>query len=865
MRCLEANEILAFVGRPHEDPARAAVDEHLAECDDCRRAVAAAVRDDGDDVIPTVGTRVGRYTLRRLRGRGAMGLVFVAHDPELDREVALKLVAPSLIDDRDTSTRRLLQEARALAALAHPNVVSVFDAGTSGPHVFLAMELIVGQTATEWLASQPRSVDAILSVFDAAGRGLEAAHTAGLVHRDFKTDNVLVTADGVVKVADFGLATSQSRRPSDGTGPRPERGEVRGHGTPAFMAPEQHRGDRVDARTDQFSFCVALYRALYREPPFSGDTSEALLESAERGPPPLRPIDALTRRRRAAIQRGLSSRPEERFDSMSALLHELAPRPRRWPLVAAAGLVALGVGWAANASRPVCQGVDGTSIWGDAVQARLQPALERARSAQREGAVRRIGEALRTYRDAWLTTHRQVCEATRVHGHQSEDVMQARMRCLGQARRRAEVLVEHVATSVDERGLDAAVGAAWTLPEPSSCTDDVDPARPPRHAELNDLERRAAELEQKLALADLDRVAEAEALLDEARGFGHPALVARALLLLAGFELERGDFDAAEPHTREGIDVASTVARGQLLARLWTLLIAIRTAQGEYVAAREVGAASLAAIRLARAPPLLEARALLRIGDLLTWEMDYAAASANVERALDVARTAGAPGRPLAIRATLLLSAISSELSRPADALTHARAAVKMAEPIYDERHRVRLATRFNLGQAKATAGDFDAGVTLMQDALREDVRLRGGGPDQAYAYDELGEALSRAGRCPEALESFAAGLALVEAPDEPAGYDVALLERGRAHCLAVLGRWAEARSALDRALSIAIARRGADHPATARVHIERARVAQRAGDTTELRRALDAARAMLILPRDRWLADRIEALEREP
>ncbi|HTE50672.1 MAG TPA: serine/threonine-protein kinase [Kofleriaceae bacterium] len=261
--------------------------------------------DDGPEGVVAPGTAIGRYVVLDSVGAGAMGVVYAAHDRDLDRRVALKLVR----DPRRSSARqRLLREAQALAQLSHPNVVAVFDVGTYRDQVFLAMEFVHGQTLRAWLAARPRTRDEVIEVYRRAGEGLAAAHAAGIVHRDFKPDNVLVDQRGRVRVADFGLAfidRGEADERGDGEG---RGGDATGEsstterdddtvgsgkgltatgvvlGTPAYMSPEQRNAAApVDARADQFSFCVALYEALCGQRPYEVSDTVAASPVARRG------------------------------------------------------------------------------------------------------------------------------------------------------------------------------------------------------------------------------------------------------------------------------------------------------------------------------------------------------------------------------------------------------------------------------------------------------------------------------------------------------------------------------------------------------------------------------------------------------
>jgi serine/threonine protein kinase len=378
-----------------------------------------------DEMIP--GTVVGRYVVRRTLGRGGMGVVYEAHDPELDRTVALKVLSV-VASVTSVAQARLRREAQALAKLSHPNVVAVHDVGTHDGGVFLAMERIEGVTLGEWLDEQPRSWSEVVAMFLQAGEGLAAAHAAGLIHRDFKPDNVIVDRSGRARVLDFGLARAADRSDGEGIAPGaeqdpstaeafakgpvaviesaetldapalaspttmapsvsataatvsspagarsdapishrsdapPSSGELLASpltetgtllGTPLYMSPEQYSRSATDARTDQFSFCVALYEALYRQRPFKGDNVLQLGRAVRKGEvAPLPRGSAVPERIGRAVLRGLRPAPSDRFPSTSALLAELSPErgPSRRVFVAGgAAALALAAGGVAVA------------------------------------------------------------------------------------------------------------------------------------------------------------------------------------------------------------------------------------------------------------------------------------------------------------------------------------------------------------------------------------------------------------------------------------------------------------------------------------------------------------------------------------
>ncbi len=412
MDCPDENSLVAFASGTLDPASHAELARHVDGCDECAAMVqdAAQVVDEVEaspgfasqrtapapppaaDVTLARGTNVGRYVVVDLLGAGGIGRVYTAYDPELDRRVAIKLLKhPGGVADVEAE-RWLLREAQAMAQLSHTHVVPVYDVGTHAGQVFVAMKLVRGGTLRAWLRAEPRRWTQVRDVAVSAGEGLAAAHAAGLVHRDFKPANVLVDADDVAYVVDFGLARAVAGPPAtDDADPITRHGDrlldadltQTGAivGTPAYMAPEQLRGEEVDARADQFAFCVTLYEALFSSRPFSGRTLRDLLAAIEAGPAHIDDARGTPAWLRAALVRGLAVAPHDRFASMPELLHALTAdrrsRRRQWLSLGAVAFVsAAGAGVAGFVLRPQLTAAEEGEI--EAIEGEARAAAARA-------------------------------------------------------------------------------------------------------------------------------------------------------------------------------------------------------------------------------------------------------------------------------------------------------------------------------------------------------------------------------------------------------------------------------------------------------------------------------------------------------
>jgi hypothetical protein len=392
-------------------------------------------------------TKVGRYTLLKVLGAGGSGRVYAAYDPELDRKVALKILRDPLGDESERA--RLLREAQAGARFSDRNVIHVYDVGVHQGLVYVAMEYVEGSTLARFFLRE-RGFDPLLDVFLKAGAGLAAAHRSGLIHRDFKPENVLVGDDGRVCVVDFGLARSTEPAVASESilaardaepdaqqlvdAPLTETGVILG--TPAYMSPEQHRGDAADARSDQFSFAVSLWEYVYRQHPFGDQSGEARRQAILHGELQPIPTDRAAPKWLANIlEQALSGDPGDRFESMDALLGEIEARRRRpersrGKLVGAAivllGVAGLGVVLARPRDRAACRDVDERleGVWDDSRRADLADAFSTSGHGWDD-----VDVAASHWVDRWTVVYTEHCQQMTTQPDRPEHL--ERLACLG--------------------------------------------------------------------------------------------------------------------------------------------------------------------------------------------------------------------------------------------------------------------------------------------------------------------------------------------------------------------------------------------------------------------------------------------------
>lgn len=419
-------------------------------------------------------TRVGRYIIKSRLGFGGMGTVYRAYDEELDREVAIKLL--------DAGGTAVLHEARAMAQLAHPNVVQVFDVGELDDQVFVAMELVDGQTLRQWFARQTHRGRwrTVVEKMIQAGEGLCAAHAANLVHRDFKPNNVMVGDDGRARVLDFGLAVKDATKAAvsvAGTEPPNQGTSHKLGGTVPYMAPEQLSLGQSDTRSDQFSFFVTVFEGLYGQRPFVADNNPELILRIVEGRQTPPPADVkIPRWLTKVLARGLSPDPDRRWPTMRAALDELSrglSQRRKWIVGACAVAVAVGFGAYALSNRPMCDGT-GQPIdeaWSMASQQRLEQALVASGASYTEHLAPRVSDTLSQRAALWQEVAANACEQHQL-GRVSDEIYTLKLACLSRLHQHFSALVDVLSEGtpeISERALQAALRL-----EPASLCDDVD-------------------------------------------------------------------------------------------------------------------------------------------------------------------------------------------------------------------------------------------------------------------------------------------------------------------------------------------------------------------------------------------------------
>lgn len=725
---------------------------------------------------------ISRYLVIEELGAGAMGVVLRAYDPRLRREVALKLLQRR---EDAKAEARMLREAQSMAQLSHPNVVGIYDAETTEHGVMIAMELVAGVTLDRWLADEARSIPQILSAFVQAGRGLVAAHAAGLIHRDFKPANVFMGAGddragvGRVRVGDFGLARETTRamdaEPSSSDASSDASaveltatGTVMG--TPVYMAPEQHLGQPADERSDQFAFCVSLWEALHKERPFTGSTvlefGIAKLHGNLKAPRAKVPA-----RVQAAIERGLSAKPEDRWPDLATLLGRLEPRRRRWEVLALVATVA-----AAGTATALLVSDDAPSprearcvaarqqlhkTWGDERRAALE-ADERSPA--------RLLSALDAYAAELGEQYARTCQAPEPLDDLSFDVTMA---CLDTRTRHVEAVVELMSTGrIDEgKSVDKLID---TLTPIDRCAETQwmgtrrmlpdDPRQREQVLALNDDLTLVQRLEREGKYAEA--IPRADEVVAEAEAIGFTPVIASALFVRSSLAKAERRYDYAAELLQRVIELQLSVGNDEEAIAAATDLVFVRGVHQDRYAEAD-GWAALVRGMMSRTDvgPFRRGRFDNHIGASMNARGEPEAALEPLHRAVDELTAALGPDHRSVSDPLVHLARALTTLGRAEEALAPARRAVELREAHYPPDSSAVIAARITLARAQGETGAHQPALdtlrrTLESLAERDDRKRK-----RAEIWRLMAELHERAGEQDAAAHARARAEALAEGP----------------------------------------------------------------------------------------------------
>ncbi len=771
MACLDDDTLLALGAGQLSGPALEDAERHVDGCVSCRRALAMGLQSSTGEPLRqpvlSVGNTIGRYVVLERVGAGAMGQVFAAWDPQLDRKVALKLLKSAASSDEHQA--RLLREAQTLARLSHPNVVTVFDVGRWEGQRFMALEFVDGGSVRDWLKAQSRGAADVVSVFLQAGRGLAAAHQAGVVHRDFKPDNVLVRADGRAQVTDFGLASESAGRVVDG--PVLEHGvSLTGTGallgTPAYMAPAQLDGEPATAASDQFGFCVALFEALTGQRPWSGSTVEALRRAMRDGPSPSFPSSSdVPSPVRRVVLRGLAVQEVARWPSMVALLDALeaggAVRRSSRVLI---GVVVLGLLVAASvvlSSRSrlpqACALGQArlSTVWGEPRRAQVSEAFKATGLSWAPNAAAAVTVALDDRMSAWKQQHLEACLASDTARVDAE-VWRSRLGCLEERVAELDAVIG-VLQSGGAPAVNKAVRIVDRLPAANAClkTDTLErvPLDEPSRVTFRDARQLGARIG---ALYEAGAFEEAERRSNPGDA-GVPPIVQSVVHYERGRVLHKlGRLDEAKA-TLKASALASTGLRDDELAgAAWSELaflvgfLQVKPEEGlTYV---DLARAHLPAMKTTQLEESVEGS----IGNIETRRGRLEEAEARFERVVALVEARTGAGSFFTARALLNLGNAKLRRGRIAEAVPLIERAKANFERTLGAQHPDTFQALNSLGVALGEAGRLEESVAVFERVVEGYLATLGPThPNVGTAWFNVADAHLRLGHFDKALPPF--------------------------------------------------------------------------------------------------------------
>ncbi len=853
MRCLDENQILLVL--EGEIPC-SEVEEHLDACAACRRVLGAAAPDEDEGEAFARGAAVDRYVILAPLGRGSMSRVYKAYDPDLDRPVALKLLR------REGDQHLILQEARALGKLSHPNVVQVYDAGNHEGSVFIAMELVDGAPLSTFCEGPPKpSFRAVIDAYIEAATGIGAAHARGIIHRDVKPSNILRGNDGRVRVADFGLAAIRSPA-SIGGRSRPARASEGLVGTPLYMAPEQLDGAEATPRSDQYGLCAALFEGLYGELPFPRSSYEELCAKKREGAPEAPKGTSVPAWIHRAIARGLAPESDDRHPSMEALIAALRddPSARRRGRLRAIGAGAIGaalltiaaVGGARSAKNDPCAHPERAlrGAWDDDTKSRVRASLFNTKRSYAPDVADRVLARLDGYAAAWSAMRGEVCAASGGAGAPRESLA-VRDACLDRRRDQLAALTALLAERPDPELLDKAPEMAAKLPSIATCADTealLARVRPPEDPLVK---ARIAALTPRVDRAEAlykagkfkDGLAIAEPLLAETSDLAYAPLRAQIEFVTAELRYGAGDYQGAVALLRVATITAAKGKDDILAVHAWSNLLFVTSSRlrrlDEAAVILSLGHSAAARVQDTQALSHwadVEGSALSDMGKLEASKQAY-------ERGLAMREKALGPDHPDTSVSLNNLGIVLCRLGRCGEAKTYLERAVAVSERAIGPFHPDTAASITNLGNALRRTGDYVAARRAHERAIA--IKEQALGPDHpsvAGALSNLGNVLHDMGDDAGALAAHERALAIKERALGPEHLDVASSLVGIGNASLGREKLPEAERAFERALALYEKHQGAKHEDLSSSLTGLGKVALARGDLTSAVRLLERA-----------------------